>query len=95
VLDVAMPTLDGVAAVRRLREQLIRVPVVMLSAYKQGSFARRSMDAGASGYVFKGDAAADLVRAIRLALAGRLFVSRALQKAGIEVSGDDVVEAEG
>lgn len=89
VLDVAMPRLDGVSAVRRLRAQRINVPVVMLSMFKQDSLVQRSLDAGASGYVFKGDTTNDLVRAIELALQGRSFVSGALQEAGIEAPGDE------
>jgi DNA-binding NarL/FixJ family response regulator len=89
VLDVAMPRLDGVSAVRRLRAQRINVPVVMLSMFKQDSLVQRSLDAGASGYVFKGDTTNDLVRAIELALEGRSFVSGALQEAGIEAPGDE------
>lgn len=75
VADVTMPHLNGIDAVARLRADGIRVPVVFLSMHRDVAFARRALDLGASGYVLKHSAPAELVAALRAALAGRTYLT--------------------
>lgn len=75
VADVTMPRLNGIAALLRMRQDGIRVPVVFLTMHRDGSFARRAFEAGASGFVLKHSAPFELVQAIRAALDGRTFVT--------------------
>lgn len=75
VADITMPHLNGIDAVARLRADGIRVPVVVLSMHRDVAFARRALDVGASGYVLKHSAPAELVAALRAALAGRTYLT--------------------
>lgn len=55
VLDLAMPGMDGMSALRRLRASCDEDPVVVvLSAYPSGGWAARAYEAGADGYLQKG-----------------------------------------
>ena len=54
VLDVAMPVLDGIAALPRLREASPRTRIVMLSGFPAEDMERPSLAAGAVGYLEKG-----------------------------------------
>ncbi len=75
VADVTMPHLNGIDALVQLRQRGDRVPVVFLTMHRDTSFARRALDAGASGYVLKHSASAELVTAIRAALDGKTYLT--------------------
>jgi DNA-binding NarL/FixJ family response regulator len=70
-----MPHLNGIDALIRLRQGGDRVPVVFLTMHRDVTFARRALDAGASGFVLKHSAPAELVTAIRAALEGRTYLT--------------------
>lgn len=69
VADIAMPHLNGIEALVQLRQEGDRVRVVFLTMHRDVAYARRALDAGASGFVLKHSAPAELVTAIRAALA--------------------------
>jgi DNA-binding NarL/FixJ family response regulator len=75
VADVTMPRLNGIAALLRLRQEGISVPVVFLTMHRDVSFARRALEAGAAGFVLKHSAPFELVLAIRAALEGRTYLT--------------------
>jgi DNA-binding NarL/FixJ family response regulator len=75
VADITMPQLNGIDALIQLRQRGDRVPVVFLTMHRDASFARRALDAGASGFVLKHSAAAELVSAIRAALDGKTYLT--------------------
>jgi DNA-binding NarL/FixJ family response regulator len=75
VADVTMPRLNGIDALVQLRQGGDRVPVVFLTMHRDATFARRALDAGASGFVLKHSAPAELVTAIRAALTGRTYLT--------------------
>jgi len=75
VADVTMPHLNGIDALIHLRQAGDRTPVVFLTMHRDVSFARRALDAGASGFVLKHSASAELVTAIRAALQGKTYLT--------------------
>jgi len=75
VADVTMPNLNGIDALAQLRQRGDRTPVVFLTMHRDAAFARRALDAGASGFVLKHSAPVELVMAIRAALEGRIYLT--------------------
>jgi DNA-binding NarL/FixJ family response regulator len=75
VADVSMPHLNGIDALVQLRKGGDRVPVVFLTMHRDVTFARRALDAGASGFVLKHSAPAELISAIRAALQGKTYLT--------------------
>jgi DNA-binding NarL/FixJ family response regulator len=75
VADVTMPHLNGIDALAQLRQGGDRVPVVFLTMHRDVTFARRALDAGASGFVLKHSAPAELISAIRAALEGKTWLT--------------------
>ena len=55
LMDISMPTMDGLAATRRLRQTgpLAQVPVVAITAFGTEGFQRAAYDAGVAGYLTK------------------------------------------
>jgi len=76
VLDISMPNVDGIEVARRLRASGSRAKVIMLTVHDDPDFLHAALEAGALGYVLKSRLPADLLPAIRSALAGRIFVSQ-------------------
>jgi DNA-binding NarL/FixJ family response regulator len=70
VLDMRMPGLGGVAAIRRLRERCPAARVLVLSMYEDAGYARAALAAGAHGYMGKRGGSAALLAAIRSLVAG-------------------------
>src|SRR5262249_2332543 len=75
VLDVSMPSLNGVEAARQLRAANSRAKVVFLTMHREATYAARALEAGASGFVLKHSAAAELVTAIQEALKGGTYIT--------------------
>ena len=75
VADIGMPHLNGIDALIRLRTNGDQVPVVFLTMHSDATFARRALDAGASGFVLKHSAATELISAIRAALSGKTYIT--------------------
>ena len=84
VADITMPHLNGIDALVQLRQRGDHVPVVFLTMHRDASFARRALDAGASGFVLKHSAPAELVAAIRAALDGKTYLTPQLAGEVIE-----------
>ena len=75
VLDIGMPMLNGIEAVRQLRKQDSNVRVIFLSMHSDASYVREAFEVGAAGYVLKRSALSELGVAIRHVLAGRQYLS--------------------
>ncbi len=80
VVDISMPLLNGLEAARRLRKSHPRAKIIVLTMHDDLTYATRALEAGASGYVLKHSAPAELVKAIREALAGRVYVAPSIAK---------------
>jgi two-component system, NarL family, response regulator NreC len=75
VLDLAMAAGASMEAIRRLRDQLPQTQIVVLKMESSAAFASYALDAGAAAFVVKDTADSELVDAVRLAAAGKRFVS--------------------
>jgi len=84
VADVAMPNLNGFEALTRLKKSRPDIKVVFLTMHQNAAYARRALDAGASGFVVKHSASEELVVAIHAALKGKTFITPSLTKQVME-----------
>lgn len=71
VVDLSMPRLNGIEVVRRLREALPDTRVLVLTMHQEDEYILQAVRAGASGYLVKDSAAAELLAAVRSLHAGR------------------------
>lgn len=78
VADITMPHLNGLDALPQLKKDNPRVKVVFLTMHKDVAYARRALESGASGFVLKHSAPAELIDAIRAALDGKTYLTPAL-----------------
>jgi DNA-binding NarL/FixJ family response regulator len=75
IVDISMPSLNGIEAVRQIKETYKEMKVVFLTMHPDTAYAASAFKAGASGYVLKRSAPDELVTAIRAALKGRTYVT--------------------
>lgn len=78
VLDMAMPGRSGIELLKQIKDERPKLPVLVLSMQKENQYAVRSLKAGASGYLCKDSASADLVKAIRKVAAGGKFIGASI-----------------
>jgi DNA-binding NarL/FixJ family response regulator len=76
VLDVAMPGLSGIDAVKQVQDACVEAKVLMLSMHSGSEYVARALRAGANGYVVKESAGDEMVLAVRTVHAGERFLSR-------------------
>lgn len=75
IIDIGMPTLNGIEAARRIAEKAPTVAVVILSMHSDESYLLRALRAGARGYLLKDSPESDLINAIRAVHSGKAFFS--------------------
>jgi DNA-binding NarL/FixJ family response regulator len=84
VLDVAMPLLNGLDTARQLRRLMPEVKVIFLTMSEDPDVAAEAFRVGASGYLLKNSAAAELLQAIREVLLGRSYVTPLVTRGLVE-----------
>ena len=80
VLDVAMPSMNGLEATRAIKERCPQTAVVILSMHDNEEYLREALRAGASAYVLKRAAAKELISAIQMVRQGQSYLDPALTR---------------
>lgn len=78
ILDISLPDKHGLEVLREVKQLRPKLPVLMLSLYPEREFAVRALKTGASGYLTKDQAPAELLIAVKEVLAGRRYVTTSL-----------------
>ncbi|MDF3291772.1 response regulator [Streptomyces silvisoli] len=78
LMDLRMPRLDGVSAIRAMAERRLPARVLVLTTYDTDSDVLPAVKAGATGYLLKDTARDELVRAVRAAARGESVLSPAV-----------------
>jgi DNA-binding NarL/FixJ family response regulator len=81
LLDLALPDMDGVEALTRLKAQAPGTAVLMVSMHDDPAMVRRAIEAGAAGYVLKGIGRRELLAAVRIVRDGGSVVDPSLLRA--------------
>ena len=74
VMDISMPEVDGLAAVRGIHEMELPCHIVILTVHAEEDYLFQTLQMGASGYVLKSSADRELMDAIRAAHRGEVFL---------------------
>jgi DNA-binding NarL/FixJ family response regulator len=75
VLDLHMPVMNGIEAARDLARSAPRVRSVLLTMFSEDAYVLEALRAGVRGYVLKGQAAPDLIDAVRQVMRGAVYLS--------------------
>lgn len=84
VLDLAMPTLNGISAVGEIRKVSPRTKIVLLTMHTEEHYILEALRAGVKGCVWKTQAAEQLLQAIRDVCAGGVYLSPSVSGAVVQ-----------
>jgi DNA-binding NarL/FixJ family response regulator len=83
VMDVAMPHLNGLEAMRQMLKALPESRIILLSAHSDSAYIERAQDLGAKGYLLKRTSLSGLANAIRtVQQGGTVFMDPVVEKSG-------------
>ena len=92
ILDLGLPGKSGLEVLKELKHDYPRLPVLVLSMYPEDQYAVRVLRAGAAGYLTKGTAPEELVKAIQKVLRGGKYVSPLLaEKLALDLEAPNLV----
>jgi DNA-binding NarL/FixJ family response regulator len=84
LLDLSMPHIDGLEALRQLKQVEPDFRILIVTMYGDAALAQEAMKRGASGFVLKGEIGQELLVAIEAVLSGRRYLAPSL-KADVEM----------
>ena len=73
ILDITMPSLNGLDAAKQIAELSPRTKVLILTIHESDQLSRKALDVGVRGYILKSDAAFDLITAVSSLLSNKTF----------------------
>jgi two-component system, NarL family, response regulator len=95
LLDLRMPKIDGVEAIRRMRESDPNAKLIILTTYDGDEDIYQGLRAGAKGYLLKDSPREQIIEAIHAVLAGRTYIpSQVGEKLATRVNTDALTEKE-
>ena len=78
VMDINMPSLDGIEATRQIIAEMPETKIVALSVHAGKQFIRDMIQAGASGYILKESIPEEMIEGIRAVLSGDVYLSKSI-----------------
>jgi DNA-binding NarL/FixJ family response regulator len=84
ILDLTMPSLNGVDAAREILRASPRMKAILLTVHAEEPYVLEALRAGVSGYVLKTQAADDLVQAIREVTRGSIYLSPGVSRTVVD-----------
>ena len=79
LVDVVLPSISGIELVSMIQQKFPNLPCLMISGRSAGHYVKRSLAAGARGYVLKDDVH-DVMKGIRRVLKGGTYLSKQLNR---------------
>lgn len=84
VIDISMPTLNGIDAARELARSCPKTKAILLTQHEEEQYVHEALQAGVRGYVLKSQVASDLVNAIQQVSRGGFYLSPGVSQAVVE-----------
>jgi DNA-binding NarL/FixJ family response regulator len=86
LMDIAMPSLNGLEATRQLIKALPETRIIILTAHSDDAYVRSAVDCGAAGFMVKHDSTRDICKAIREVHRGRICYSISVAKRFVRIN---------
>jgi DNA-binding NarL/FixJ family response regulator len=84
VLDISMPTLNGIAAAQELAHSCPKTKSILLTQHEEKQYVHEALEAGVKGYVLKNQVASDLIQAIQRVSRGEFYLSPGISRTVME-----------
>ena len=93
LLDISLPDRSGIEALKYIKKENPKIAVLMLSMHREDQYAVRALKAGASGYLCKQSASAELVNAIHTIAKGKKYITSSVAEILANQIGDNSEKA--
>ena len=80
IMDIAMPLMNGIVAAKRIRKELPKTKILILSMYSHEHYIHELLETGISGYLLKDSSGRDIIKAIHAAMKDETFLSPSISK---------------
>ena len=80
IMDIAMPFMNGIEAAKRIRKDLPKTKILILSMYSHEHYIHELLEVGISGYLLKDSSGRDIINAIHAAMRDETFLSPSISK---------------
>ncbi len=94
LLDLAMPGMDGLEVLKRARQTLPDLKVIIVTSYDDSAYLDRALELGASAYLLKDSATDDLEDCLQAVVAGETYISAELDNRALIVPNTDSSDTE-
>jgi two-component system response regulator NreC len=84
IMDISMPTLNGIDAARVLSRSCPKTKVILLTQHEEEQYLHEALQSGVRGYILKSQVVNDLVHAIRQVSSGGFYLSPGVSQAVVE-----------
>jgi DNA-binding NarL/FixJ family response regulator len=74
LMDINLPDIDGIELCKLITQKYPQVKVVTLSTFNQGTYVRKMMESGASGYLLKNSSKQEIINAIKTVNSGGTYL---------------------
>ncbi len=92
VLDLGMPSLNGIDAAREIMHDLPGTKTILLTMHEEDQYILEALRIGVHGYVLKRQAVADLVQAIRDVNRGTIYLSPGISRAVVDLREREILQ---
>lgn len=80
IMDLSMPSMGGLEAIKKIIKYKKKTKIIVLSMYDSITYAIRSLDLGAKGYITKGNIVEELIKGIEAVKNGDIYLSENIAK---------------
>jgi two-component system, NarL family, response regulator NreC len=84
VLDLSMPDLDGISVTKRIKKEFEKIHLLILTVHEDEALVKEAIRSGASGYIIKNAAEAELIAAIKIIMRGDMYVDPSVMRSLLE-----------
>jgi DNA-binding NarL/FixJ family response regulator len=84
IMDIAMPRMNGIEAVKRIRKHLPKTKILILSMYSHEHYIHELLESGVSGYLLKDSSGRDIIHAVHAAMKDETYLSPSISKVLVE-----------
>jgi DNA-binding NarL/FixJ family response regulator len=88
ILDITMPTLNGIDAAREIRKHLPQVKLLFVTMHTSPTYLQAALEAGANGYAVKSSGRNEILAAVEKVLGGSRYITPGVGGEGIDRWGD-------
>lgn len=92
ICDISMPGRSGLEIMQQIKEQALRIPVLMLSMHPVEHYAVRALKAGAHGYITKESASDELIHAIKIIITGHKYITQEIANLLVDEKEDNIAD---